>query len=325
MGRENGAHVSLGARMDLDPDERLVTEVCRLHFVDELTKSEIADRLSISRFKVADLIKFGRAHGIVRISIVDSSSSTRELETRLIETYRLEQARVSGPTPSTDLEAVGMVAAGALLDTLRDGNVLGIGWGTSVYHTIRSLQERRRVPRVDVVQLAGGVDGVELPLNAIGLATAASSVFGGRLYSLYAPAVVANAQVADTLRQEESLRRTFHQFAVTDCALVGVGGWQGGSSALRQSSALPEWAAKQLRQADVSADVLMHFVDTHAAVIKDGPTIVGPTLDEFLAIRLRLAVAAGPEKVSAIQSALRSGLVNGLATDTATAIRLLGR
>ena len=67
----------------------------------------------------------------------------------------------------------------------------------------------------------------------------------------------------------------------------------------------------------------MHFTDDQGAVISGGPVVVGPTLDEFTAISLRLAVAAGTDKLDAIVSALRSGLVNALATDSVTAGELL--
>lgn len=304
-------------------ENRLIAEVCRLHFIDELPKSEIAERMSISRFKVADLIRYGRDRGVVRIEISDPSSSVRDLESRLRDKYSLERVAVSALTPTTDLNLVGAAAADLLLEELRDGSLLGIGWGASVFHVINSLQSRSRLPTVDIVQLAGGVDGVSLPLNAIGLAAEASKVFQGRLYPLHAPAFVENQATADALREEGFLKRTFHMFALIDVAVVGIGGWKAGTSSLRQASALSPSSAKRLREADVTADILMHFTDANGTVITGGPTVMGPTVKEFTGIRLRLAVAAGPEKKDAIVSGLRSGLVNALVTDSATASALL--
>jgi deoxyribonucleoside regulator len=82
-------------------------------------------------------------------------------------------------------------------------------------------------------------------------------------------------------------------------------------------------AARLLRDSDVSADVLMHFTNSKGEIIKDGPVVVGPTVEEFMQIPFRLAVAAGPDKVDAIDSALRSGLITALATDASTAAELL--
>ncbi|MFC8521394.1 MULTISPECIES: sugar-binding transcriptional regulator [Micrococcaceae] len=306
-------------------ENRLIAEVCRLHFIEELPKSEIAERMNMSRFKVADLIRYGRDRGVVRIEITDPSSSVRDLEDRLRDKYSLERVAVSAQTPTTDLNLVGAAAADLLLEELRDGSLLGIGWGASVFHVINSLQSRSRLPTVDIVQLAGGVDGVSLPLNAIGLAAEASKVFQGRLYPLHAPAFVENQATADALREEAFLKRTFHMFALIDVAVVGIGGWKAGTSSLRQASALSPSAVKRLREADVTADILMHFTDANGKVITGGPTVMGPTVEEFTGIRLRLAVAAGPEKKDAIVSGLRSGLVNALVTDSSTASALLSQ
>lgn len=307
-------------------ENRLVAEVCRLHFIDELPKSEIAERLNMSRFKVADLIRYGRDRGVVRIEISDPSSSVRDLENRLKDKYSLERVAVSALTPTTDLGLVGATASDLLLEELRDGSLLGIGWGATVFHVINSLQSRgKQLPTVDIVQLAGGVDGVSLPLNAIGLAAEASKVFRGRLYPLHAPAFVENQATADALREEGFLKRTFHMFALIDVAVVGIGGWKAGTSSLRQASALSPSSAKRLRDADVTADILMHFTAADGTVITGGPTVMGPTVEEFTGIRLRLAVAAGPEKKDAIVSGLRSGLVNALVTDAATASALLSQ
>ena len=99
---------------------QFIAEVCRLYYVEELSKSEIADQLDISRFKVADLIKLGREHGIVRIDVVDPTESTRDLEERLVADFGLDRAVVSGNTPTTDLAAVGSAAADLLLGEIHD-------------------------------------------------------------------------------------------------------------------------------------------------------------------------------------------------------------
>lgn len=306
------------------PEERqLIADICRCYFIEEKTKSEIAEQHAISRFKVAELIKVGRELGIVRIGIVDPAQSSSALESRLMEAYSLDQAAISGPAPATDLEAVGAAGADLLLSNLSDGSVLGMGWGSSVFHVVRAMQSRTGLPQADVVQLAGGVEGLALPLNAIGLATVASQALGGRLYSLHAPAFVDDPLVVEAFRQEASVQRTMRRFSVVDVAISGIGGWTSGTSALRQSSALSQKSLQALMKANVCADVLMHFTDSDGRIITAGPAMIGPSEEEARQIPVRIAAAAGTEKVPAIRAALLSGLVTALATDAATALELV--
>lgn len=305
-------------------DTELALRASRMYYVEDLTKSQIGERLGISRFKVARLIDAARDRGIVRIYFVDQTSTHARLERELCERFDLLRATVVGTVPGNDLKAVGSACADLVLEELRPGSLLGIGWGSTVYEVVTALQARQPISEVDVIQLAGGVSGVDLSLNAIGLASALAQTFGGRFYPLHAPAFVDSDQAFTTLLEEEVLGRTFRLFPDIDIAITGIGDWTGGPpSALRRSRALSSKAVKRLLDRQTCADVLSHFVDSSGGLVENAPHAVGPTVEDIHEIDLRIGVAAGEEKATAIEAALRSGLLNGIVTDEAAATRIL--
>ncbi len=58
------------------PTELILTaRVARMYYLDDRSKTEIADELSISRFRVARLLDSARRSGLVRIEIESTGSS----------------------------------------------------------------------------------------------------------------------------------------------------------------------------------------------------------------------------------------------------------
>src|SRR6266540_1140837 len=66
----------------------------RLHFLRGMTKSEIADRLGVSRFKVARMLEQAREEGIVRVEVLEPVSVADELGAALEERFGLALAVV---------------------------------------------------------------------------------------------------------------------------------------------------------------------------------------------------------------------------------------
>ena len=89
--------------------------VARRYYLENQTKSEIADKLGISRFKVARLIETALKEGIVHIEIRDQSDLNTELAERLREAYGLHGLA----SLELDEDPGATAAFGALLEYLR--------------------------------------------------------------------------------------------------------------------------------------------------------------------------------------------------------------
>lgn len=307
-------------------DAALAARACRRYFLDDRTKQEIAAELGISRFKVARLLREARAKGLVRIEVLDPGELDARRRRALRERWGLRDAVLVAPDePGELLPALGAGAARLLRRALRPGDVLGIAWGSTLEATVSALEAEGGPAPVDVVQLAGGFQGVEPAYNAIELAGRAARVLGGRLHPLHAPALLSTAETRARLLREPSVAATVRMFGEVTVALVGIGALQPRpTSALYQGGVLSPAMLRELRRRGAVGDAFCQFLDEGGKVLAGfGDRIIGMEVERIGAVPLRIGVAGGAGKLVAIRAALRSGLVNALVTDAPTAEALL--
>jgi deoxyribonucleoside regulator len=276
--------------------------VARLYFEHDVTKREIAERLGISRFKVARLLDQARSEGIVRVEIHDPVEVEDELSRALEERYGLDFAVVV-----PDELAIPGAAAAWLAELLPESGMLGVAWGATLQQVAAELPERLSAG-TDVVQVCGAVPGLQPGTGPTELALHVAERLGGRLHALPAPAM-ASRRARDELMANDVVRPTVDLFDRVDLVLVGVG------AAERLAGAPAEAVGHVLVHA---FDADGHFVDTDAA-----DRAISMSREQLAATRV-LAAAGGPAKHAAVRGALCSGLLDALVTDAATARHALG-
>jgi DNA-binding transcriptional regulator LsrR (DeoR family) len=321
-----GRQAAHGERAGESFDAALAARACRRYFLDDRTKQEIAAELGISRFKVARLLREARARGVVRIEVLDPGELDARRRLALHERWGLRHAVVVAPDePGELLPALGAGAARLLRRALRPGDVLGIAWGSTLEAAVSALEAEGGPAPVDVVQLAGGFQGVEPAYNAIELAGRAARVLGGRLHPLHAPALLSTAETRSRLLREPSVAATVRRFGQVTVALVGIGALRPRpTSALYQGGVLSPAMLRELRRHGAVGDAFCQFLDEDGRVLAEfGDRIVAMEVERIRAVPLRIGVAGGAGKLVAIRAALRGGLVNALVTDAATAEALL--
>jgi DNA-binding transcriptional regulator LsrR (DeoR family) len=324
MGRQDhrAGRAAIGERFDAT----LAARVCRRFFLDDRTKQEIAAELGISRFKVARLLREARTQGLVRIEVLDPGELDTHRNEALRARWGLREALVVTPDdPEELLPALGAGAARLLRRLLRPGDVLGIAWGSTLHATVSALEAEGGPRPVDVVQLAGGLQGVEPAYNAIELARRAARALGGRLYPLYAPALLESAATCARLLREPSVASSVRMFDQVTVAMVGIGALQPQpTSALYLGGVLSQATLEALHRLGAVGDAFCHFLDADGNVLAEfSDRIIGMKVEQITAVPLRIGVAGGTGKLTAIRAALHGGLVNAMVTDVATAEALL--
>jgi len=110
-------------------------QIARLYYEEKLTQEQIASQIGLSRQKVQRLLDSAKKEGIVQIQVISPVSSQREIEKQLEKHFKLTKAIVvssSIKAESIIRKDIGRAAAAYLEDTLRDNDILGIGWGRTV-------------------------------------------------------------------------------------------------------------------------------------------------------------------------------------------------
>ncbi|MBK1870371.1 sugar-binding transcriptional regulator [Aestuariivirga sp. YIM B02566] len=297
--------------------------VAKRYFVGRRTKSQIADELGISRFKVARLIDAAIESGIVRFVIAEEGDLDTELAQAIRQKFNLKAALVlSGPDLPTNAltQPLGILAAQLLEETLEDGQLLGVAWGRTLAATARAAA---RLPKVDVIQAAGSPAGLDFTQSPVELVHRLASVSGGAAYPVYGPMWAEDSQLIERLRSEPSIASVMARYDAIDVLVVGIGSWHPEESCLC-SGFPPAWREAALAKG-VRADLC-------ATLIDDAGNAVPNLLDEMgLSIttaQLRripevIGIGGGLEKAEAIAAVLRGGWINVLVTDAGVARRLL--
>jgi DNA-binding transcriptional regulator LsrR (DeoR family) len=306
---------------------RLINTILNLYYLEEMTQTEIAQRLNLSTPKVNRLLQQAREQGYVSITIRTPFQQLFGLEDRLKAVFGLKDVTVIpavAESGSSSLNALGSVAAAFLLEHLRDGDVLGIGGGTAVNAVANAILPARPY-QVEVVPIIGAVQG---PMTTDGnyLATQLAERLGGKAYQLHAPAFVDTREQCEMLRSMGPVKEILDIARRANIALLGVGTVDAEVSRFVQFTALSAGDMKHIAEdcggvGDINA--FIYDIEGRPCAQEYSDRILGLSLAEIKNIPFRIGVAATEAKAKPIYGALRGGYLHALITDEAAACGVL--
>lgn len=297
--------------------------VAKRYFIGRQTKSQIADDLGLSRFKVARLIDTAIEDGIVRFVIDEQSDLDAELAEAVRQKYNLKAALIlkGSELPAGDLiEPLGALAAQLLEETLVDGQLLGVAWGRTLAAAARAIT---KLPAVDVIQAAGTPAGLEFSISPSELLHRFGNQSGGAVYPVHGPMWAEDARLMRHLREEPTIASVTARYNAIDVLVVGIGSWRPQDSCL--SSSFPEeWKSDAIRQG-VRADLCATLIDDQGRAVPSRLDDIGLALstDQLRRIPEVIGIGGGLQKADAIAAVLRGGWIHTLVTDSAVARHLL--
>jgi DNA-binding transcriptional regulator LsrR (DeoR family) len=301
----------------------LTASVARRYYLDNRSKTELAEEFCISRFKVARLLETARASGLVRIDIGWPGAIDVERSVLLQDQFGLQHSVVIDAPDENAVELrrqLGAAAADLLEEIVTDADVLGLAWARSVSAMTGAL---RRLAPTPVVQLTGALSHPDIEDSSIELVREVAQISGGPAYLFYAPLVVPDAATASALRRQPEVVRAFAQFDSVTKAVVGVGRWAPGQSTV--FDATEEKERRQLARDGIVADVsgiLLH-ADGSAVEARLTDRMIGINAAQMRAIPQVIAIVYGAVKAPAVVAAIRSGVVKGIVTHTSMARAML--
>ena len=186
---------------------------------------EIANQLGVSRSLIATYLQRAREQQLVRIEIVDPRDDSANLALKLRQTYNIEKAiLVPFGHKSDELtrRAVAAEVAQLIESQIKDGDVLGIGWGRTTSRMLDLLAPNQAVS-VDVAPLLGESNQKSSysQMNHMILRTAQH--FGGRPHFLLAPMVVGSPELRDMLWRDMVVNEVAAQWDRMTIACFGIG------------------------------------------------------------------------------------------------------
>lgn len=300
-----------------------LVDVARMYYEQGSSQEQIARRFNVSRSLVSGLLKACRERGIVEIRIHDSRSAGARLQRQLCELYGLEQAVVV-PSGSDGRTEVGLAAARVLEPLCVDRLRIGISWGSTL-HAMVTRVHPARLKGVRVVQLHGGLGADAPEIDAFGLAQRLAEALSGSYLTIPAPIVVRTEKLRAMLVQEPRISEALAEGARSRIALFGIGSNVTTVSSLVRLGILTKAESQRLVDRGVVGTVCGLHIDVGGAVA-DTPLnrrLVGLDAHAITKIPVRIGMAAGAEKTTAVRAALRGRFITVLVVDEALAERLV--
>ncbi len=325
-----------------EKDERVLPQrsdttlanVAILYYKDGLTQSEIAKRLGVSRATVVNYLRQAREQNIVDIRINGTSFSVSKLSKDLREAYVLEDVYIASVFPGPDANSeklakdirrqVARVGAMAVYDLVRPGDVLGVAWG----ETIQWLSEempRGSVRNLTICQMIGSMKSPLLPAAETSSIRIASSL-GADCYTLHAPAILSNKEIADALKREPIIHTQLQKLTELTKVLFSVGNCSE-TTHLVQSGIATKKELHWYRQHGAVGVICGRFIDAQGRhVVGDMDSrMIGVTPAGLKAAKCGIMVVSGADKIDAIKAALSAGYASYLVIDEMTGKLLLAQ
>ena len=314
-------------QMSRQQNQQLMLQAARLYYEQNHTQDQVARALKTSRPMVSRLLQQARTDGIVQIKIIDPSARHSKLEKELLAKFHLADVMVvadEGNTTNFTRQRVGQAAARYLERTLQNGDVVGMGWGRSLYEMVNSLEPHRQA-HITVAPLIGGLGQIAPVFQVHELTRLLAEAFGGTWQNFYTPALVESDEMATILLRSADGKQVTALWQHLSVAVVGIGNVDLGTEMqMLFVNYLDGETQKRLSDAHAVGDICVRFFD-----IKGKPCanamhgIVGIALEQLRKTRRVVGIAGGIAKAEAILGSLRGKYINVLITDESAARRVL--
>ncbi|HBJ1652419.1 sugar-binding transcriptional regulator [Clostridium botulinum] len=305
--------------------EQLSVEVSKLYYQSDYSQQQIAEQLGISRPTISRLLQYAKEKGYVKINIIDPFDDLDKLSYRLKEKYDLMDACVTF-SPKDDyaviIEYIAQKAAEYLEENIKNGDIIGISWGTTMYEVAKRLTPQN-VKGVEVVQLKGGISHSEVKTYSSETINLFAEAFQTIPKYLPLPVIFDNAIAKEMVEKDCHIKRIIKMGVQANVAVFTVGTVRE-EALLFRLGYLNEKEKNILKQKSVG-DICSRFFDKNGEICdeKINNRTIGIELSALKEKEKSILVAGGMHKVKAIQGALRGKSANVLITDYYTAKKLL--
>ncbi len=307
----------------MDDLERLQTivRVARLYYEVGHTQHEIAKEMKISRPQISRYLSYAKEHGIVQISINDPLSSCSGLESLFQEIYSLKRAIIV-PIASDDEKMIkmqlGRTTAGFLHRILKDGDIIGISWGTTLKEVAFSLKSKN-LKEVAVVQLKGGVGRLNAKINPMDILVQFASKLQAKPFSLTVPTIVTNEKIKEALVADSMVKEILELGYKANIAVFSIG-YPSKKSVLVDAGYFSVDEIENLRQQGAVGDICSRHFTINGEVFGNlEARTIGIDLQAIKKKEYAIGIAGGINCAPGILGALRGKYLNVLVTDETTA------
>ena len=290
----------------------------------KLTQEQIAEKMKMSRQKVNRILGSCEETGIITISVNGTADMYLEIESKLESLYGLKAVRIVEGGDETYLNSrLGESSAAYLSGVMTPDDIIGFSRGMATSALVEAIT-CAGMSGITVTQLVGGSNSSSHDIESDDLVTRFAGKLNASAVKLYAPVIVKSPDIRNSIMEEPYFMEAYETVRRCTIAVAGIGtvAKRINEQALKNNNASDFTA---YRESGAVGEICAHFFDCEGNPVTtetDGRLItIG--LDDLLGIPLRIGVAGGFRKASAVRGALEGGYINVLVTDSDTAAEII--
>lgn len=294
-------------------------KVAYYYYKTGMTQDQIAKKMSMSRQRVNRILKKCLETGIVKIVIEEYENQNVEFETQLEAVLGLNEVIIANRRDHEINESLGAATSSYLERVLKDNDIIGFSRGRALSHLVSNLVPVDK-KNLTVTQLVGGLNAEEAHTNSDDIVRHSSEILNAKPYFMYTPIIVENKELRDSMLNESFFSQVYHTMKKCTVAVVGIGHMSIQSSFVPRSF-MSENEYSVLHAQNAVGEVCTHYFDINGKIIESGinDRVFAIDYNSYKKIPLRIGIAGGSEKISAITGAVRGKLINVLIVDYDTA------
>ena len=294
------------------------------YYHNNLTQSQIAKRMHVSRATVGRLLEKARRDGIVQIKITKPLPKYLLLEEQFLSRFNFSEVVIVEPSINhqNTCESVAQAAAELLSSLLFPGCKLGLARSRTASNMANYLEISDNCHDIYIHELVGTFLDSR---TEFAISWRVADKLGAQLNRLPVPGVVKNSSAREAILKEDSIRNALSNARNVDIAFVGLGSADQDSSLIKTNyMSIPQMS--EMSRKGAVGEVLMRFYDldgNHVSMPELEERIIGLNWTEIRQVDRVIALATGANKVNPIIGAINSGIIEGLVTDIETAETVL--
>lgn len=301
----------------MELSKRLLANIAWMYYEKNMTQQRIAEATGINRMKVSRLLQKAKEQGVVRV-MIDYTGTNIEIENELARAYGLKEAIVVDEAGTANSkERVAAAAAFYLENNLENGQVVAVGWGSTMCEVAEYIGE---IPEKNLLftPAIGGHGKSELDFHATSIASNLAKRTGCRYLPLLAPAFAATKAERDTFVGDPHIREVLDVSAKADLVLFSLGNPLSEGSTLSKAGYFSPEDLAGLHAENAICDLIsILFLNRRGEICCENLTekSVGLIPEELKAIPRKVCAVSGPEKREPALVALRAGYIDVLIAD----------
>ncbi len=305
--------------------DKLAINVAKLYYRSDYSQQKIAQELGVSRPSISRLLQYAKDKGYVNIQIVDPVEDMSHMEQRLKDKLHLKDVTIASSTINDEEEIkkyIGITAARYLDSIIKDGDIIGVGWGTTLYNMSQALVPKA-IKGSQVVQLEGGVSHSEWNNYAREILESFAANFDTVAQYMPLPVIFDTKETKELVDKDRYIKRVLELGRHANIAIFSVGTVRPNALFFRLGYTGIEEQEK-IQKSSVG-DICSRFFDVEGRICNrdlDDRT-VGITLNELRDKEFSIMISGGEAKINAIRAALKGRYANVLITDQFTGKALL--